>query len=174
MAPHSSTLAWKIPWIEEPGGLQFMGSLRVGHDWSDTAAALFSAFNSQALIFEAIYTDTHSWEISWFKKIKLHLPLKYVIIQTRGRCPDNKLNVKLIWESEQYLGKKENAFRISLGSCIMSAAKRNRTPCLRGWYASRSWLWLWFLLLRVENWQKELVQKQLLQSCSVQKKSLEI
>ena len=32
MAPHSSTLAWKIPWIEEPGGLQSMGSLRVGHD----------------------------------------------------------------------------------------------------------------------------------------------
>ena len=32
MAPHSSTLAWKIPWTEEPGGLQFMGSLRVGHD----------------------------------------------------------------------------------------------------------------------------------------------
>ena len=33
MAPHSSTLAWKIPWTEEPGGLQSMGSLRVGHDW---------------------------------------------------------------------------------------------------------------------------------------------
>ena len=33
MAPHSSTLAWKIPWTEEPGGLQFTGSLRVGHDW---------------------------------------------------------------------------------------------------------------------------------------------
>ena len=32
MAPHSSTLAWKIPWTEEPGGLQSMGSLRVGHD----------------------------------------------------------------------------------------------------------------------------------------------
>ena len=31
MAPHSSTLAWKIPWMEEPGGLQSMGS-RVGHD----------------------------------------------------------------------------------------------------------------------------------------------
>ena len=30
MAPHSSTLAWKIPWMEEPGGLQSMGSLRVG------------------------------------------------------------------------------------------------------------------------------------------------
>ena len=32
MAPHSSTLAWKIPWTEEPGGLQFMGSLGVGHN----------------------------------------------------------------------------------------------------------------------------------------------
>ena len=32
MAPHSSTLAWKIPWTEEPGGLQSMGSQRVGHD----------------------------------------------------------------------------------------------------------------------------------------------
>ena len=32
MAPYSSTLAWKIPWMEEPGGSQSMGSLRVGHD----------------------------------------------------------------------------------------------------------------------------------------------
>ena len=32
MAPYSSTLAWKIPWTEEPGGLQSMESLRVGHD----------------------------------------------------------------------------------------------------------------------------------------------
>ena len=32
MAPHSSTLTWKIPWAEEPGRLQSMGSLRVGHD----------------------------------------------------------------------------------------------------------------------------------------------
>ena len=32
MATHSSTLAWRIPWMEEPGGLLFMGSLRVGHD----------------------------------------------------------------------------------------------------------------------------------------------
>ena len=32
MAPHSSTLAWKLQWMEEPCGLQSMGSLRVGHD----------------------------------------------------------------------------------------------------------------------------------------------
>ena len=39
MAPHSSTLAWKIPWMEEPGRLQSIRSHRVGHDWSDLAAA---------------------------------------------------------------------------------------------------------------------------------------
>ena len=34
MAPHSSTLTWRIPWTEEPGRLQSMGSLRVGQDWA--------------------------------------------------------------------------------------------------------------------------------------------
>ena len=34
MAPHSSTLAWKVPWTEEPGELQSMESLRVGYDWT--------------------------------------------------------------------------------------------------------------------------------------------
>ena len=41
MAPHSSTLAWKIPWMEEPDKLQSMGSLRVGHDWA-TSLSLFT------------------------------------------------------------------------------------------------------------------------------------
>ena len=41
MAPHSSTLAWKIPWMEEPGRLQSMGSLRVGHNWA-TSLSLFT------------------------------------------------------------------------------------------------------------------------------------
>ena len=41
MAPHSSTLAWKIPWMEEPGRLQSMGSLGVGHD-SVTSLSLFT------------------------------------------------------------------------------------------------------------------------------------
>ena len=39
MAPHSSVLAWRIPGTGEPGGLPSMGSHRVGHDWSDLAAA---------------------------------------------------------------------------------------------------------------------------------------
>ena len=42
MATHSSTLTWRIPWTEEPSGLQSMGSLRVGHDW---ATSLFTFMN---------------------------------------------------------------------------------------------------------------------------------
>ena len=41
MAPHSSTLAWQIPWTEEPGGLQSMGLLGVGHHWA-TSLWLFT------------------------------------------------------------------------------------------------------------------------------------
>ena len=45
MATHSSVLAWRIPWMEKPGRLLSMGSHRVGHDWSDLAAAA-AAVNS--------------------------------------------------------------------------------------------------------------------------------
>ena len=56
MAPHSSTLAWKIPWMEEPGRLQSMGSLRVGHDWSDLAAAAAKCKKS---------IDREPWSLTW-------------------------------------------------------------------------------------------------------------
>ena len=48
MATHSSTLAWKIPWMEEPGRLQFMGSRRVGHDWT-TSLSCIGAGNGNPL-----------------------------------------------------------------------------------------------------------------------------
>ena len=55
---NSSTLAWRIPWTEEPGGLQSMGSLRVGHDW---ATSLFT-FHFHALEKEMA---THSSVLAW-------------------------------------------------------------------------------------------------------------
>ena len=60
MAPHSSTLAWKIPWTEEPGGLQSMGSLRVRHDWA-TSLSLFT-FHFHAMEKEMA---THSSALAW-------------------------------------------------------------------------------------------------------------
>ena len=46
MAPHSSTLAWKIPWTEERGRLQSMRSLRVGHNW-ETSLSLFTFMHGE-------------------------------------------------------------------------------------------------------------------------------
>ena len=48
MATHSSTLAWKIPWTEEPGGLQPMGSQRVGHNW-ETKLSNFHTYTACTL-----------------------------------------------------------------------------------------------------------------------------
>ena len=55
MAPHSSTLAWRLPWMEEPGELQSMGSLGVGHDFTFT-------FHFHALEKEMA---THSSVLAW-------------------------------------------------------------------------------------------------------------
>ena len=60
MATHSSTLAWKIPWTEEPGGLQSMGSLVVGHNW---VTSLFT-FHFHALEKEmATYSSVLAWRL---------------------------------------------------------------------------------------------------------------
>ena len=50
MAAHSSIPAWRVPWIEEPGGLQSMGSQRVGHDWSDVACSTQACLQEVACV----------------------------------------------------------------------------------------------------------------------------
>ena len=57
MAPHSSTLAWKIPWMEEPVRLQSMGSLRVRHDFTFTFTFHFHALEKEMA--------THSSVLAW-------------------------------------------------------------------------------------------------------------
>ena len=65
MAPHSSTLAWKIPWTEEPGGLQSMGLLRVGQD-SATSLSLFTFLH-------------------WKKHWKKHFPPMFLPGESQGQ-----------------------------------------------------------------------------------------
>ena len=57
MAPHSSTLAWKIPWMEEPSRLQSMGLLKVGHDSDFTFTFHFHALEKEMA--------THSSVLAW-------------------------------------------------------------------------------------------------------------
>ena len=83
MAPHSSTLSWKIPWTEKPGRLQSMGSLRVGGDWA-ISLSLYLVANMQSgsnlppcgeiykdtlgdtvLTSLATHSSTLAWKIPW-------------------------------------------------------------------------------------------------------------
>ena len=62
MATHSSTLAWKIPWTEEPDKLQSRGSLRVGHDW---ATSLSTYRQNPSIIFSNMIKEDH-WKLLKF------------------------------------------------------------------------------------------------------------
>ena len=59
MATHSSILAWRMPWTEEPGELQSMGSQTVGHTWSDSA-------QHSALMVRLIKVHTNSYDVFQF------------------------------------------------------------------------------------------------------------
>ena len=74
MATHSSVLAWRIPGMAEPGGLPSMGSHRVGHDWSDlaAAAAVYTFLHLSCLFYLATWPgDTPSMVVY------IHIPLCY-------------------------------------------------------------------------------------------------
>ena len=71
MATHSSILAWRIPGTGEPGRLPSMGLHRVGHNWSDLAAA-------------AAAPTTNAWSVSW---MVLWRPTRPYRINTQKRCP---------------------------------------------------------------------------------------
>ena len=67
MAIHSSTIAWRIPWTEEPDRLQFMGSQRVGHDWET------------------------SLSLSYFIKIKCAFSLRDIVKKMKTKAWDGKV-----------------------------------------------------------------------------------
>ena len=62
MSTHSSILAWKIPWMEEPGRLQSMGSQRVGHDWATSFSLPFLSANTDS------YTELNQQKLPWPRK----------------------------------------------------------------------------------------------------------
>ena len=66
MAIHSSILAWKIPWTEEPGGLKFMGSQRVRHDWATEHAPTQMSVRSFILKYGASLMICVDFLSGWF------------------------------------------------------------------------------------------------------------
>ena len=83
MATHSSVLAWRIPGMVEPGGLPSLGSHRVGHDWSDSAAAATSLGSPVCLFYMNSYSQTLMFYESLAALIKLRFKgpsLKILIV----------------------------------------------------------------------------------------------
>ena len=80
MTIHSSTIAWKIPWTEEPGRLQSMGSQRVGHDWATSLSLMIKTLQKIIIegtnlnIVKAIYDKPKQTLFSMVKNWK-HSPL---------------------------------------------------------------------------------------------------
>ena len=82
MAPHSSVLAWRIPGMGEPGGLPSMGSHRVGHDWSDLAAAAAGErigyslqYSCPSLVAQLVKNPPVMWE-TWVWSLGWEDPLE--------------------------------------------------------------------------------------------------
>ena len=65
MATHSSTLAWRIPWMEEPGRLQSTGSQRVEHDWSDLACTHARMHIQSRRVFARGWGERGKWTDCW-------------------------------------------------------------------------------------------------------------
>ena len=95
MAPHSSTLAWKIPWMEEPGRLQSMGSLRVGYDWATSLSLSLSCIgegNGNPLQYSCLENpkDSGAWWAAVYGVAQGQTQLKRLSSSSRAfeeRCP---------------------------------------------------------------------------------------
>ena len=89
MAIDSSILAWRIPWTEEPGRLQSIGSQRFGHDWSDLACNTQKGNKIYALVLQraCTYCVNYAYSLVDYKK--------YWIIYHQWRRKTTKLNGKV-------------------------------------------------------------------------------
>ena len=103
MAPHSSTLAWKIPWMEEPGRLQSMGSQRVGHDWETSMSMSMYVDYSHSLLTGHL-TLSPSHPLLYHQNCNYKNPLRYADDTTLMADSEEELNrlwMKVKEESEK-------------------------------------------------------------------------
>ena len=122
MAPHSSTLVWKIPSMEEPTGLQSMGSLRVGHDWG-TSLSLFTFMHwrrkwqptpvflpgeSQgrgSLVGCRLWVAQSRTQLEWLSSSSSSLEAPDYFVETKGHC-DSLYNICFLRKHQILNGSK--------------------------------------------------------------------
>ena len=112
MAIHSSTLAWKITWMEEPDRLQSMGSQRVGHNWatslslSNTIQMLNQRFLSStqtctSLFLSNCLLDICTWMSNWYHQLKIP-QMEFLIYPP---CPTTTITTNSPWATKPVLSR---------------------------------------------------------------------
>ena len=110
-ATHSSTLAWKISWMEEPGRVQSMGSQRVGHDWATSLSLFTSLLNEESRTDEGHSNAAPSgtsqewfgheqWEgvvMTWMPRLRRGSPFDWLITLERVRRSEKGMDDKVYW-----------------------------------------------------------------------------
>ena len=138
MATHSSVLAWRIPGTGEPGGLLSMGSHRVGHDWSDLAAAAaenpfkhLGAFSLYTYIYIYIYNFIYL-SISWLWWVLVALQAFLYSFREQGLFP--VVGCRLLSLRSRALGS------LGFGNCSSHALEHWLKSWGTGWVAlQRVW-----------------------------------
>ena len=152
MAPHSSTLAWKIPWMEEPGGLPSLGSHRVGHDWSDLAATAEGwdgGGGGERLKREGIYVYIKLIQVVVQQKLTQHC--KATIFQKKFLRKQKKMaryiivvsragSVYIWCKSIENLTERSSQIEVSgFQEQARIGKSKNKQPGLLGWFGWYFW-----------------------------------
>ena len=157
MATHSSTLAWKIPWTEEPGRLPSMGLWRVGHDWA-TSLSLFTFMHwRRKWQHTPVFLPGESQ--GWGSLVGCHLWtwLKWLSSSSFCLCPFSGevfffLIINGCWNTSKlflYLLRLSEGFYLSnyLYSVLHWLICIHQNPCIPGINPTGSWFMIIFLLL---------------------------
>ena len=146
MAPHFSTLTWKIPWTEEPGRLQSMGSLRVGHDWVIHTYIKFTILTINCIV-QWHWVHSQLWMLCnhhhHLSPELFHLPTHFLQIVGRNSSSwSYRIEVSIWQPTLVFLPRKFQGQRSLVGHTVYGVTK------------SRTWLSYWahthsiFLLAR--------------------------
>ena len=137
MAPHSSTLAWKIPWTGEPGGLPSLGSHRVRHDWSDLL---------HIYVAETIFISSTDLEGPLWSFLGLNTLIKYLICSTSWAQKWGKT-----------IGKEDTAS--ALGALAMCSVKGPKIAILKNvpWFYLLAKMLVTFCCWQFQTYESERV-----------------
>ena len=140
MEPHSSTLAWKIPWTEEPSRLQSMGSLRVGHDWmTSLSLSCIGEGNGNPLQcsrlenprgggawWAAVYGVTQSRTLlKWLSSIRICVAFIYPFLQHSVPFNCNLASLKILSWNESPFSRTYP----TVGSTAHVLSRAQKVPC---------------------------------------------